>query len=40
LKDYDEPEILPSQLARICLIGADVGQRYRIEVTARCARIT
>jgi hypothetical protein len=27
LKDYDEPEILPSQLARICLIGADVGQR-------------
>jgi hypothetical protein len=25
LKGYDEPEILPSQLAQFCLIGADVG---------------
>src|SRR6478752_9819791 len=27
LKGYDEPEILPSQLSRLCLIGADAGQR-------------
>src|SRR3954466_10950549 len=26
LKGYDEPEILPSQLSRFCLIGADAGQ--------------
>src|SRR3982751_2684655 len=26
LKGYDEPEILPSQLSRLCLIGADAGQ--------------
>src|SRR3954471_8929351 len=25
LKGYDEPEILPSQLSRFCLIGADAG---------------
>ena len=25
LKGYDEPEILPSQLSRLCLIGADAG---------------
>src|SRR3954462_8355198 len=24
-KGYDEPEILPSQLSRFCLIGADAG---------------
>src|SRR3954467_1815207 len=26
LKGYDEPEILPSQLSRFCLISADTGQ--------------
>ncbi|MDI6029016.1 hypothetical protein QBK99_22850, partial [Corticibacterium sp. UT-5YL-CI-8] len=26
LKDNDEPEILHSQLAQFCLIGADAGQ--------------
>ena len=26
MKGYDEPEILPSQLSRFCLIGADAGQ--------------
>src|SRR3954454_12349261 len=26
LKGYDEPEILPSQLSRFCLIGADAAQ--------------
>ena len=26
VKHYDEPEILPSQLAQFCLIGADAGQ--------------
>src|SRR4029078_6169227 len=25
-KGYDEPEILPSSIRRICLIGADAGQ--------------
>jgi hypothetical protein len=29
LKGYDEPEILPSQLSRFCLIGADAGQALR-----------
>src|SRR3954468_5704714 len=28
-KGYDEPEILPSQLSRFCLIGADAGQTAR-----------
>src|SRR6476646_8409667 len=28
LKGYDEPEILPSQLSRFCLIGADAGHLY------------
>jgi hypothetical protein len=26
LNGYDGPEILPSQLSRFCLIGADAGQ--------------
>src|SRR5580704_14961096 len=26
-KGYDEPEILPSSTRRICLIGADAGQK-------------
>jgi hypothetical protein len=26
-KGYDEPEILPSSIRSICLIGADAGQR-------------
>src|SRR4051794_10521453 len=29
LKGYDEPEILPSQLSRFCLIGADAGHLDR-----------
>src|SRR3954471_25061275 len=29
LKGYDEPEILPSQLSRFCLISADAGHRGR-----------
>src|SRR3954468_17247500 len=29
-KGYDEPEILPSQLSRFCLIGADAGQDARL----------
>ncbi len=32
LKGYDEPEILPSQIAQFCLIGADDGQ-YKIKYT-------
>jgi len=28
VKGYDEPEILPSSIRSICLIGADAGQ-YR-----------
>src|SRR3954454_12030228 len=30
LKGYDEPEILPSQLSRFCLISADAGHCARI----------
>src|SRR3954454_19597398 len=39
LKGYDEPEILPSQLSRFCLIGADAGH-YELEYFARRHGIT
>src|SRR4051794_17306642 len=32
LKGYDEPEILPSQLSRFCLIGADAGHQLFLQV--------
>src|SRR3954452_5892854 len=46
LKGYDEPEILPSQLSRFCLIGADAGHApsvnvvwYHYTTIARSARL-
>src|SRR6186713_1610497 len=35
LKRYDDPEILPSQLGQICLIGADPGQVGPLLATGR-----
>src|SRR3954471_8971343 len=33
-KGYDEPEILPSSIRRICLIGADAGQVRAFDLIA------
>src|SRR3954447_11199446 len=37
LKGYDEPEILPSQLSRFCLIGADAGQLSPYLANSACS---
>ena len=29
---YDEPKILSSQLSQFCLMGADVGQKFQLEI--------